>query len=81
MTSQYGAHEFRAEYARLHAHARMHTPTHPGTRTHALARTHKRNIYCFSTAVIIRESASILRHAHIAYLVVIDVVTRVFLNL
>ena len=53
MTSQYGAYELHVGQARLHALTRMHTP--PRAHTHSHTHTHKCNIYCFSTAKIIRE--------------------------
>jgi hypothetical protein len=47
-----------------HAHA-------PGlSHTHARARAYKYNTYCFSTATVIRERASVFRYAYIACLVV-----------
>jgi hypothetical protein len=65
MTSQYGAYALRAGFAWLYARMRMHMPSRPvptwqhkGSRTHARthARTHRPicNIYCFSTATMIR---------------------------
>jgi hypothetical protein len=44
----------------------MHTPTRPSTDTHERPRTHRqiRNTYCFSTAKIICESASVLSHLY-----------------
>jgi FtsH-binding integral membrane protein len=51
----------------------MHTPTRPVihtyARTHAHAYKDKCNIYCFSTAAMIRERASVLRYTYIACLV------------
>jgi hypothetical protein len=63
MTSQYGAYALHAVFARLHAHA--HTPWHPHTRTH----TEISNTYCFCTATMIREGASLLRYAYMAAVV------------
>ena len=57
MTSQYGAYAFRAGLARPHA------------RTHAHTRRPISNTYCFSTATMIRESASMLRYTYIVCLV------------
>ena len=48
-------------HARARARARAHTHTH----------TEICNIYCFSTATMIRERASVLRHTRIACLVCI----------
>jgi hypothetical protein len=68
MTSQYGAYALHAGLARPYALIRMHTPTWPGTNMHA--RTHRSisNTYCFSTATIIRERASMLGYKYIACL-------------
>ena len=35
-------------------------------RTRTLARAHRSNIYCFSTAILIRERASIVRYTYTA---------------
>jgi hypothetical protein len=47
-------------------------PTRPGTRTNARAYTHTHtqicNIYCFSTAVMIRERVSMLRYTYVSCL-------------
>ena len=69
MTSHYGAYALQAGIARLHALTRMHTPTRPGTHMHA--RTHRPvgNNYCFSTAKMNRERATILRYTYIVFLV------------
>jgi hypothetical protein len=67
MTSQYGAYELHAGYARLRASTRMHTPTRPGKRVHAY--TQICNIYCFSTATIIRKRASVLRYMYVVCLI------------
>ena len=69
MTSQYGAYALHAGKARLHARTRMYTLKRPCTHTHA--RTHRSiyNTYCFSTATIIRERASVLRCTYIACIV------------
>jgi hypothetical protein len=67
MTSQYGAYALRVGLARLHARMHMHTPMRRApTRTHA----HRQicNTYCFSTATVIRERASLLRYTYIACL-------------
>jgi Pyruvate/2-oxoacid:ferredoxin oxidoreductase delta subunit len=45
----------------------------PYTRTHARAHTQICNIYCFSTATIIRERASKLRYTYIVCLVLLFV--------
>ena len=68
MTSQYGVYALHAALARLHARMRMHTTKRSGTHMHA--RTHAQactlcNTYCFSTAIIIRERASVLRYTYI----------------
>ena len=63
MTSQYGAYDLHVGLARLHAHA--HTLGHTRARTH----TKICNIYCFSTATIIPESASMLYYTYIDPLV------------
>ena len=71
MTSQYGADALNAGQARLHArsraHAHAHAPNHPRARAH----THRQicNTFCFSTATMIRELASMLRLMYIACLV------------
>ena len=52
---------------RKHAHANAHSRGHKHAR--ARTHTHTRNIYCFSTATVIREPASILRYTYIACLV------------
>ena len=67
MTSQYGAYAWHAGLARLNALMRMHTPTRP--RPHMHAHTDKKYSCCFSTATVIRESASKLRYTCIAPLV------------
>jgi hypothetical protein len=54
-TSQYGAYELHAGEARLHARMCIHICS----------------IYCFSTAKLIRERASILRYTCIACLVTV----------
>ena len=75
MTSQYGPYALHAGYARLHSctrmHTYMHTPKRPSTRTYAHIHTHTQicNIYCFSTATMIRELVSLLRKSHIACLI------------
>jgi hypothetical protein len=56
MTSQYGAYALHAGLARLHALVRIHAPLC--------------NNYCFSTAIINRELASMLRYTYIAALVI-----------
>jgi hypothetical protein len=45
--------------------ARMHMPTHAST--HARAHTHKQicDTYCFPTATMIHEPASVLRYTYI----------------
>ena len=63
MTSQYGAYAFHAGSARLRASTRMHT------RASAHTLTEIRNIYCFSTATMIRERALLLRYTYIVCLV------------
>ena len=48
----------RCSWIRLHALMRMQTPTYPHARTHRPIS----NAYCFSTATMIRERASLLRY-------------------
>jgi hypothetical protein len=78
MTSQYGTYALHAGLVRLHACMRMHAPTrsctHIQSRKHAHACTHRSisNTYCFSTATMIRETASMLRFTYIACLVNIN---------
>jgi hypothetical protein len=64
VTSQHGAYALRAGLARLHALIRMHTPTRSGTNMPARARAYRpiSNTYCFSTATMIRERASVSRY-------------------
>ena len=68
LTSQYGAYALHTGLARLHALICMHTPTRSGTnmpaRTHTRARAYRpiSNTYCFSTATMIRERASVSRY-------------------
>ena len=64
MTSQSAAYALHPGLARLHSLTRMHTPT----RTHAHSCTHRliSNTYCFSTATMIRESATMLPYTYIA---------------
>jgi hypothetical protein len=54
-----------------HARTRIHTPKRPVNppppHTHTNAQTC--NTYCFSTAIMIRERASMLRYTYIASLV------------
>ena len=54
-----------------HAHAHAHTPEHLHVRTYTSARTHRQiyNTYCFYTANMISESASMLRCTYISCLV------------
>ena len=69
MTSQHGAYALHHGLARLHALTRMHTPTRLGTHMHTRATcTHRpiSNTYCFSTVILIRKRASILRYTYIA---------------
>ena len=47
-------------------HAHAHAPGYPHARTHRPIS----NTYCFSTAILIRERASVLRNTHIACVVV-----------
>jgi hypothetical protein len=67
ITSRYGVHALHAGLARLHAHMRIQTPTRPGPHLHARAHRPKINTYCFFTATMIRESASVLRYAYIVF--------------
>jgi hypothetical protein len=75
MTSQYGAYALYAGLVRLRALMRMHTLTRPGTHMHAHAHTNKYVTYCFSTATMIPEPASLLRYAYIACLVSLSLVS------
>ena len=52
--------------ARPHAQAHARGHTHTRARAHITSRT-----YCFSTATIFRERASVLGHTYIACLVVV----------
>jgi hypothetical protein len=56
-------------YAKLHTHA--HAPEYPHARAHTHTHTHRpiSNTCCFSTATMIRKSASLLRYTYIACLV------------
>jgi hypothetical protein len=56
VTSKYGAYALHAGLARLHA--RAHVPGYPRARTHRPIS----NTYCFSTATVIRERASVLSY-------------------
>ena len=61
----------KATFAQLHARARAHTHTrsactHPRARTRAIRIC---NTYCFSTATMIRERASLLCYTYISCLV------------
>ena len=47
-------------------YARTYMPTRPGTRTNASTHTKMCNTYCFSTATMIRERASMLGYTYIA---------------
>jgi hypothetical protein len=69
MTSQSGAYDLHSGKARLHSRTSIHTPTRQSIDMHA--RTHRpiSNTYCFSTATMIRERASMLRYTYIACLV------------
>jgi hypothetical protein len=60
MTSQYGAYALLAGLRRLYALMSMQRP-----RAHMHARTHRpiSNTYCFSTATMILEGASVLRYS------------------
>ena len=75
MTSQYGAYALHAGLVRLHALMRMHTLTCPGTHMHAHPHTNKYVTYCFSTATMISEPASLLRYAYIACVVSLSLVS------
>ena len=78
ITSQYGAYELHAGKARLHARTRMSTPTR--TSTHTDAHEEISNTYCFSSATRIRESASKLRYAYIACLVIMKLGHEVWVD-
>jgi hypothetical protein len=68
MTSQYSAYEFAYSISKAtctHAHA------HANTTGYTHARAHIRNIYCFSTAAMFGERASVSRCTCIVCLVVI----------
>jgi hypothetical protein len=64
MTSQYGTYALRAGLERLHAlmsmHTHVHAPARVSTSTHAHTQRPISNIYCFSTATMICERASLL---------------------
>jgi hypothetical protein len=66
--SQYGAYALHAGWAELDARTGMHTPTRSGSR--ACKHAQMCNIYCFSTATVIREHASMLRYTYIFCLVI-----------
>ena len=69
MTSQYGAYALLAGLRRLYALMSMQRPrARAPTYTHA--RTHRpiSNTYCFSTATMILEGASILRYSTLSVL-------------
>ena len=69
MTSQYGAYELHASYASLHTCMRMQTPTRLSTRTHARTHTQICDTYCFFTATMVHQHASVLRYVYIVCLV------------
>ena len=60
ITSQNGAYALHARQARLYARTHMHTTTRLGKYTHARAHKPISTTYCFSTATMIRERASVL---------------------
>ena len=71
MTSQYSAYAFDAGLERLHAlnaHAHAHAPSYPHARmhTHICTQRPTSNTYCFSTATVIRQRASLFRYTCIA---------------
>ena len=49
-----------------YAHAHAHAPGYLHTCTHVCTHTPITNTYCFSTATLIRERSSILRHTYVA---------------
>ena len=55
------------KHARTNAHALAYASTRPGIHTYALARTRRQicNTYCFSTAKMICERASVLRYTYV----------------
>jgi hypothetical protein len=67
-TSQHGAYALRGGLARLHSLMCMHTPTRLGTHMQALIHAHAQrpicNTRCFFKAIVIRESASMLRYMY-----------------
>jgi hypothetical protein len=72
MTSQYGAYALMLDkqgYIQVRACARPHARKR--ARAPSLARTHRpiSKTSCFSSATMIRERASVLRHTYIACLV------------
>ena len=73
MTSQYGVYALHAGLARLYAHAHAHAPGYPHAHTRTHTHTSKQS-FCFSTATMISEHASVLRYAYIAPLVVLPYV-------
>ena len=85
MTSQYGAYALRAGLERLHTLTSMHTPTrppgYPQARTHARTQRPISNIYCFSTATMICERASVLPYKLRTLPVLFSVAWPVFLLL
>jgi hypothetical protein len=66
---QYGAYALHAGKARLHSRTIMYTRPCIHTRTHARTNRPISNNYFFSTATMIRERPSVLRHTYIACLV------------
>ena len=73
MTSKHGAFALHAGLARLHASMRMYTPTHSRTHIHARTHTETNKLYsfCFSTATMNRERASVLRYTYVVCLVLL----------
>ena len=65
LTSQHGAYVLHTGLVRLHALMLMDTPTRPGNHMHVRTHTQRNNTFCFSTATIIRERASMLCYTSI----------------
>ena len=64
-----------------YAHAHAHASGHPRERTHACTHRPISNTYCFSTATMIRELASIWRYTYIACLAAVYFQSPMFILL
>ena len=70
ITSKYEAYALHAGYARLHARSAYTRPrARAPTLKHAHAQAEICNSYCFSSATMIRERASMLRYTYLVCLV------------